>query len=183
MWNRYGLICWFLTQLVEFTHLRYIHVWLITKMHHFKQLVLIGDGGVGKTTFVKRHITGEFEKKYDRKWGMSMKTQQFEWKRHKKCPTITHHHTNYTSIDKCNNIHKVLQLHTLWMSCVTHNVMCNILLCGCCLQLGSEYHYLVCLSAHTQVAPVFIQHFCLIKLSYNCVMQHVCNMHILVIWQ
>ena len=26
--------------------------------------VLIGDGGVGKTTFVKRHITGEFEKKY-----------------------------------------------------------------------------------------------------------------------
>lgn len=28
------------------------------------QLVLIGDGGVGKTTFVKRHRTGEFEKKY-----------------------------------------------------------------------------------------------------------------------
>ena len=27
-------------------------------------MVLIGDGGVGKTTFVKRHITGEFEKKY-----------------------------------------------------------------------------------------------------------------------
>ena len=26
--------------------------------------VLVGDGGVGKTTFVKRHITGEFEKKY-----------------------------------------------------------------------------------------------------------------------
>jgi len=23
-----------------------------------------GDGGVGKTTFVKRHLTGEFEKKY-----------------------------------------------------------------------------------------------------------------------
>lgn len=28
------------------------------------QLVLVGDGGVGKTTFVKRHQTGEFEKKY-----------------------------------------------------------------------------------------------------------------------
>jgi len=26
--------------------------------------VLIGDGGVGKTTFVKRHKTGEFEKRY-----------------------------------------------------------------------------------------------------------------------
>jgi GTP-binding nuclear protein Ran len=24
----------------------------------------VGDGGVGKTTFVKRHLTGEFEKKY-----------------------------------------------------------------------------------------------------------------------
>lgn len=26
--------------------------------------MLIGDGGVGKTTFVKRHTKGEFEKKY-----------------------------------------------------------------------------------------------------------------------
>ena len=28
------------------------------------KLILVGDGGVGKTTFVKRHRTGEFEKKY-----------------------------------------------------------------------------------------------------------------------
>merc|ERR1711962_501908 len=28
------------------------------------KMVLVGDGGVGKTTFVKRHKTGEFEKKY-----------------------------------------------------------------------------------------------------------------------
>jgi len=25
---------------------------------------MVGDGGVGKTTFVKRHLSGEFEKKY-----------------------------------------------------------------------------------------------------------------------
>lgn len=25
---------------------------------------MLGDGAVGKTTFVKRHLTGEFEKKY-----------------------------------------------------------------------------------------------------------------------
>jgi len=29
------------------------------------KLILVGDGGVGKTTFVKRHKTGEFEKKYE----------------------------------------------------------------------------------------------------------------------
>jgi len=32
-------------------------------MPEFK-LILVGDVGVGKTTFVKRHLTGEFEKKY-----------------------------------------------------------------------------------------------------------------------
>lgn len=28
------------------------------------KLIMVGDGGVGKTTYVKRHLTGEFEKKY-----------------------------------------------------------------------------------------------------------------------
>jgi len=32
-------------------------------MPQFK-ILLVGDGGVGKTTYVKRHLTGEFEKKY-----------------------------------------------------------------------------------------------------------------------
>ncbi len=38
-------------------------LWVDQAVPEFK-LVLIGDGGVGKTTFVKRHLTGEFEKKY-----------------------------------------------------------------------------------------------------------------------
>ena len=29
------------------------------------KLVLIGDGGVGKTSFVKRHLTGEFQTRYE----------------------------------------------------------------------------------------------------------------------
>lgn len=33
-------------------------------MSHNLKLILVGDGAVGKTTFVKRHRTGEFEKQY-----------------------------------------------------------------------------------------------------------------------
>ena len=29
------------------------------------KVVLVGDGATGKTTFVKRHLTGEFEKAYN----------------------------------------------------------------------------------------------------------------------
>src|SRR6218665_2319048 len=34
------------------------------RIYFLFQCLLVGDGGTGKTTFVKRHLTGEFEKKY-----------------------------------------------------------------------------------------------------------------------
>ena len=36
----------------------------IVSISFCSKLVLVGDGATGKTTFVKRHRTGEFEKKY-----------------------------------------------------------------------------------------------------------------------
>ncbi|CAF0940956.1 unnamed protein product [Rotaria sordida] len=41
------------------------------------KLVLVGDGGVGKTTFVKRHMTGEFEKRYDATIGVEVRSLPF----------------------------------------------------------------------------------------------------------
>jgi len=41
------------------------------------KLVLVGDGGVGKTTFVKRHLTGEFEKKYIATLGVEVHPLKF----------------------------------------------------------------------------------------------------------
>lgn len=41
------------------------------------KLVLVGDGGVGKTTFVKRHQTGEFEKKYVATQGVEVSSLVF----------------------------------------------------------------------------------------------------------
>jgi len=41
------------------------------------KLVLVGDGGVGKTTFVKRHRTGEFEKKYIATMGVEVSPLPF----------------------------------------------------------------------------------------------------------
>lgn len=41
------------------------------------KLILVGDGGVGKTTFVKRHLTGEFEKKYIATQGVEVHPMEF----------------------------------------------------------------------------------------------------------
>lgn len=41
------------------------------------KLVLVGDGGVGKTTLLKRHLTGEFEKKYIPTLGVEVHPLQF----------------------------------------------------------------------------------------------------------
>lgn len=43
----------------------------------FFKLILVGDGGVGKTTFVKRHLTGEFEKKYVATMGVEVHPLRF----------------------------------------------------------------------------------------------------------
>lgn len=39
--------------------------------------MLVGDGGVGKTTFVKRHTTGEFEKQYNATIGVEVRPMPF----------------------------------------------------------------------------------------------------------
>jgi len=54
---------------------------MATQAPEFK-LVLVGDGGVGKTTFVKRHLTGEFEKKkYNATVGVEVHPLQFQTNR------------------------------------------------------------------------------------------------------
>lgn len=48
-----------------------------TQTREFKVL-LVGDGGCGKTSYMKRHLTGEFERKYISTIGCEIKPIQFE---------------------------------------------------------------------------------------------------------
>jgi len=47
--------------------------------------ILVGDGGSGKTTFVKRHLTGEFEKRYIATVGVDVHPLSFYTNRGKIC--------------------------------------------------------------------------------------------------
>ena len=41
------------------------------------KVTLVGDGGVGKTTFIKRHLTDEFERKYNATIGVEVHPIRF----------------------------------------------------------------------------------------------------------
>ena len=51
----------------------------------FFKLILVGDGGTGKTTFVKRHLTGDFEKRYIATVGVDVHPLTFQTSRGKIC--------------------------------------------------------------------------------------------------
>lgn len=42
------------------------------------KIVLLGDSGVEKTSFVKRHLTGQFEEKYNPTMGVNSSNMTFE---------------------------------------------------------------------------------------------------------
>ncbi len=47
-------------------------------MNNKYKIVIIGDGGVGKTTFVKKHKTGEFERRYIASLGVTVHPLTFQ---------------------------------------------------------------------------------------------------------
>jgi GTP-binding nuclear protein Ran len=45
--------------------------------HHKFKVLIVGDGGVGKSSFVKRHLTGDFERKYIATMGVEVTPLSF----------------------------------------------------------------------------------------------------------
>ena len=41
------------------------------------KVVIVGDGGTGKTTFCRRHLTGEYEKRYVPTLGVEVRPMKF----------------------------------------------------------------------------------------------------------
>jgi GTPase SAR1 family protein len=60
---------------------------LLSRSHHQEQfkVVLIGDGGVGKTSFVNRHVNGAFLKRYVPTLGVEVWPLEFQTSRGKVC--------------------------------------------------------------------------------------------------
>ena len=52
------------------------------------KLILVGDGGVGKTTLIKRHKTGEFEKKYVPTLGVEVSKLHFDTSHGRVCLAV-----------------------------------------------------------------------------------------------
>lgn len=82
--------------------------------------VLVGDGGTGKTTFVKRHMTGEFEKRYVATLGVEVHPLVF--------------HTNRGPIrfnvwdtGKLLSIKQIFSIATLALSLCSHTLCTHIL--------------------------------------------------------
>jgi len=66
-----------LWQDVKFSDVKVMNVAQKKPVYPTFKLVLVGDGGTGKTTFVKRHKTGEFEKKYVATMGVEVHPLMF----------------------------------------------------------------------------------------------------------
>lgn len=64
------------------------------------KLVLVGDGGVGKTTFIKRHLTGEFSVRYDPTLGMEVHPLTFHTNR----GTITFNAFDISGVEKFSGL-------------------------------------------------------------------------------
>jgi GTP-binding nuclear protein Ran len=71
------------------------------------KLVIVGDGGTGKTTFVKRHLTGEFEKKYEPTIGVEVHPLDFTTN----CGKIRFYCWDTAGQEKCGGLRDGYYIH------------------------------------------------------------------------